>query len=149
MESSSDESSLSYSNAISSTERLVQHSGRQSCDCRRASDSAMTSSWCHGRRTTDTTGYHPIPWSQLLDKLGTKFHRLPHVFGDKESNGTIGNTVRRNRKSEIQEGGLQSGNTYISSCRHDSNNILTAIPMFFGSYNPVWLLEILYDLTGS
>jgi len=31
-----------------------------------------------------------------------------------KSNGTIGNTVRRNRKSEIQDGGLQSGNTYRS-----------------------------------
>jgi len=68
--------------------------------------------------------------SRLVDMISTKFQRLPLGFRGKVSNGTIGNTVRRNRKSEIQDGGLQSGNTYISTCRHDSNNILTAIPMF-------------------
>jgi len=41
-------------------------------------------------------------------------------------------TVRRNRKSEIQDGGLQSGNMYISTCRHDRNGIPTVIPMFSG-----------------
>jgi len=55
----------------------------------------------------------PPPRSQLLYKIGTKFQRLPHVFGDKVSNGTIGNTVWRNRKSEIQDGGLQSGYVYL------------------------------------
>jgi len=93
-------------------------------------------------------GYHP-PRSQLLDKIGTKFQRLPPVFRDKESNCTIGNTFQRYRKSEIQDGGLQSGNTNNSTCRHNSNNILTAIPMFSGSSDPIWLLEILCDLTGS
>jgi len=70
--------------------------------------------------------------SRLVDMIATKFQRLPHVFGCKESNSTIGNTVRRNRKSEIQDGGLQSGNTYISTCRHDSNEIPTATPYVFG-----------------
>jgi len=79
----------------------------------------------------------PPPRSQFLDKIGTKFQRLTHVFGGKESNGTIGNTVGRNRKSEIQDGGLQSEKTSISTCRHDSNEILTAIPLFLGSSNPV------------
>jgi len=68
--------------------------------------------------------------------------------GGKESNGTIVNTVRRNRKSEIQDGGLQSGNTYISPCGHDSNNILRVIPMILGSSNSIGLLEILCDLVG-
>jgi len=75
-------------------------------------------------------GYHPSR-SQLLDKIGTKFQRLPPCFRGKESNGTIGNTVRRNRKSEIQDGGLQSGNTYIWTCKHDSNEIPTATPHVF------------------
>jgi len=77
-------------------------------------------------------GWLPPPRSQLLDKIGTKFQRLPHVFGGKESNGTIGNTVRRNRKSEIQDSGLQSGNTHISTCRHDNNEIPTAMANVFG-----------------
>jgi len=55
MESSSDESWLSCCHA-SSSEQLIQHSGRQSCNCWRASDSVMTSSWCHGRRTTNMRG---------------------------------------------------------------------------------------------
>jgi len=74
----------------------------------------------------------PPSTSQLLDKIGTKFQRLAHVFGGKVSNNTIGNTVRRNQTSEIQDGGLQSGNTYILTCRQDSNEIPTAIPMFLG-----------------
>jgi len=43
-----------------------------------------------------------IRLSRLVDMIGTKFHRLPHVFGGKESNGTIGNTVRRNRPLEFR-----------------------------------------------
>jgi len=53
--------------------------------------------------------------SRLVDMIATKFQGLPHIFWGKVSNGTIGNTVRRNRKSEIQDGSLQSGNTYIST----------------------------------
>jgi hypothetical protein len=41
----------------------------------------------------------------------------------------------------MQDGGLQPGNTYISTCRHDSNELLTAIPMFSGSSNAMKLLE--------
>jgi len=33
--------------------------------------------------------------------------------------------------------------------KHDINNILTAVSMLSGSSNPIWLLEILCDLTGS
>jgi len=36
---------------------------------------------------------------------------------------------------------------YISTCRHDSNEIPTATPMFLGSSNPIWLR--LCDLIGS
>jgi len=35
------------------------------------------------------------------------------------------------------------------TCRHDSNNTLTVIPTFSGSSNPIGLLEIQCDLTGS
>jgi len=72
-------------------------------------------------------GYHPLDLN-FQTRKERNFNGYPHAFGDKESNSTIGNTVRRKRKSEIQYGGLQSGNTYISTCRHDSNYILTAIP---------------------
>jgi len=85
---------------------------------------------------------------EVLDKRGTKFQRLYlHVFGDNESNGTIGTNNRRNRKSEIQDGGLQSGHTHISTCRYDSNEIPTAS---FGAIRyPTVLLGILSDVTRS
>jgi len=94
-------------------------------------------------------GWLPPPRSQLLDKIGTKFQRLPPYFWGKESNGIIGNTVQCNRKSEIQDGGFQSGNMYISIYKHDSNTILTAILIISGSSNSIGLLEILWDQTGS
>jgi len=67
-----------------------------------------------------------IRLSRLVDMIAMKFQWLPPCFWSKVSNGTIGNTVRRNRKSEIKDGGLQSGNTYISTSRHDSNEMPTA-----------------------
>jgi len=60
-------------------------------------------------------GCYQLPRSQFPDKIGTKCPVLwgIHVLWGMESNGTIENTVRRNRKLEIQDGGLQSGNTNI------------------------------------
>jgi len=92
-------------------------------------------------------------WLPLDLSTYTKYERNSNgyhpVFGCKESNGTIGNTVRRNWKSEIQDGGLLFGNTYISNCWYDCKKILTAIPIFSGSSNPKRLLDILCDLTRS
>ena len=46
-----------------------------------------------------------VPVSQLLDKISTPFQRLTPLFGVNEFNGAIPNTVRCNRKYEIQDGG--------------------------------------------
>ena len=75
----------------------------------------------------------------------------PNVLGAKLSNGINRNAVRPNRKWEIQDGGLQTGSTCISTCRHDRNTILEAIyiSMFLMSSHPKGQLRILYDLTGS
>ena len=43
--------------------------------------------------------------SQLVDKIAAPFQRLTAIFGVQEFNGSIQNTVRCNRKSEIQDGG--------------------------------------------
>ena len=49
-----------------------------------------------------------IPISQLLDKIATPFQRLTPIFGVRQHKGTIGDTARCKRKSEIQDGGHQT-----------------------------------------
>ena len=49
--------------------------------------------------------------SQLLDKTAMPFQRLPPIVGAQEVIGAILNTARCNRKSEIQDGGRQTGST--------------------------------------
>src|SRR5664279_5912564 len=53
--------------------------------------------------------------SQLPDKIETKFQRLNRYFWVQELSGTIALTVRHNRKSVFQDGGRQTGSTYISA----------------------------------
>ena len=56
--------------------------------------------------------------------------------------------MQAEKKSEIQDGGSQTGNTYISACIERSCIILTAIPMFFRVkvlMNFAELFIILYD----
>ncbi len=50
---------------------------------------------------------------------------------------------------EIQDGGCQTGNNYISACRLDSDEISTAKPMFSRSSNSTAPLAIPYNVTGS
>ena len=50
---------------------------------------------------------------------------------------------------EIQDGGHQTGNNYISACRLDSVDISTAKPMFWMSPNSMALLAIPHNVTGS
>ena len=57
--------------------------------------------------------------------------------------------MRTNRKWKIQDGGHRTAGIYISACRRDSNEISTAIPMFWGSSNPTVLWTSLCELTGS
>ena len=54
----------------------------------------------------------------------------------------------RNRRWEIQDGGMWTWNTFISACIQDSNAIPTAITMFSGSSYPMRVLAMLYDRTG-
>ena len=50
---------------------------------------------------------------------------------------------------EIQDGGNQTGNNYISACRLDSVEISTANPMFSRSPNSTALQVISRNVTGS
>src|SRR5664279_4145453 len=90
-----------------------------------------------------------VPISQLIDKIATKFQRLPLHFRIQQLNETNGNTAGCNRKLEIQDGGRQNGSTYISAYRQDSNEIPTATPTFSRSSSSTKLLGILQVATGS
>ena len=68
--------------------------------------------------------------SQPIWHLETIFQRLPHVCGVLELTDTISNCVRCNRKSAFKDGGLQTGSTYNSASRQDSNAVPTATPHF-------------------
>src|SRR5664279_238735 len=72
-----------------------------------------------------------------------------HVFGVQELNGDNPNTIRCNRKSEIQDGGRQTGSTFISASIPDSNEIPTATPMFSGSRNSMVITRLPPYVTGS
>ena len=52
-------------------------------------------------------------------------------------------------QSKIQDGGSQTGSTYISACIKHSCTIPKAIPMFSRSGNSIKLLLILYYASGS
>ena len=71
--------------------------------------------------------------SQLLDEIATPFQRLSPIFGVQQLSGTIAITVRCNRKSDFKDGGHQTGSTYISASRLDSNAVPKANPPFSGS----------------
>jgi hypothetical protein len=73
----------------------------------------------------------------------THFYRIQQAIGTKE------NIVQPNRKWKIQDGGLQTGTTYISACGWDRNEISTAKPTFSRSSNLMGLRRILYYKTGS
>jgi hypothetical protein len=60
------------------------------------------------------------------------FQGLPHIFGVQQLTGAIPDNARFNRKSQIQDGGRQTGNTYILASRLDSNAIPAATPHYRG-----------------
>ena len=66
------------------------------------------------------------------------------VFGVKLFNDAIGNTVKCNRKSEIQHGDSRNASTGISAYTRESNEIPTAIPMFPRSDNMAKLSRTLH-----
>ena len=53
----------------------------------------------------------------------------------------------RNLKWKFQDGGHMTWNTYISACIYDSNQILTATPMFLGTSYPMGIVAMTYDWT--
>jgi len=59
---------------------------------------------------------YPPRIPRLLDEIETKFQRLPPIFNDGHSNGTIGKTVRCDRKWN-QTGKTGSGNTKKAAIR--------------------------------
>src|SRR5271157_5565562 len=68
--------------------------------------------------------------SQPLDKIATPFQRLTPIFGVHQLSGTIANTARCYRKSDFEDGSHQTGSTYISAPRQDSDAVPTAKPPF-------------------
>src|SRR5208282_430566 len=87
--------------------------------------------------------------SQLPDKISTPFQRLTPHFRGPATNGTLANSARCNRKSVFEDGGRQTGSSYISASRQDINAVPTANPRFSGSSNPMELWRIVPDVTGS
>ena len=50
---------------------------------------------------------------------------------------------------KIQDGGRQTGNSHISSCRLDSGKIQTDLPIFSRYPKPIILPAIPHNVTGS
>jgi hypothetical protein len=90
-----------------------------------------------------------LPISKFLDHIWTYFQRLPPIFWVQQFNGHIAVTIRRDRKSEIQDGVCAKGNNYVSSYRWDNNGSSTAIPMFSMSNNSVTLWVIAPDVKSA
>jgi len=65
-----------------------------------------------GRRQSNMAFFKPeIPTSQLVDKIGTKFHLLHYVFEIHLLIGPIKNDVRSYRKYKIQNSVVQTGSS--------------------------------------
>ena len=59
------------------------------------------------------------------------------------------NSARYNWKSGFNDGRLQTGRSYNSAYRQDSNAVPTANPLFSRSRNQMAQLQIVPDVTGS
>ena len=70
--------------------------------------------------------------SQLVDEIEESFQWLPPIFRVEQLNSTIVHYTQHKGSLEIQDGGLQTGSTYISACRRDRNAISRATPHFRG-----------------
>ena len=68
--------------------------------------------------------------SQLVDEIEKPFQGLLPIFRVEQLNSTIVHFTRHKGSPEIQDGGLQTGSTYISACRRDRNAISRATPHF-------------------
>ena len=81
------------------------------------------------------------PISLLVDQITMKFQRLPNVFGVRKHVEDTVDHFRCISMSEIQDGGRQTGSSYITACRPASNDqIPMATLMFSESGNTLRLL---------
>jgi hypothetical protein len=71
-----------------------------------------------------------VPSSQLLYKIAKNSNCYLHVFGVREHINAVGKSLYRKPKSDIQDGGCQTGSTCISASIQDSKEIPQANPMF-------------------
>ena len=72
-----------------------------------------------------------------------------YVFEVEVFHWAISDIVWCKRKWKIQNGGSQTGNTYISTCLPRSSIIPTTIPMFLRLRNSTELFPTLSDASGS
>jgi len=85
--------------------------------------------------------------SRLLDEIETKFQRLLPIFDDGHSNGTIGETVRCDRRWKKRWRPLNFQNVYLSfytRYQRNSNGYIYVI----GSNYQIRIVIMLYDQTG-
>ena len=68
-----------------------------------------------------------------------------YVYKVEKFNEDISNTVWCKQRSEIQDGGSQTGNTYISAYIQYSCTIPTVVSMFSWSRNSIRLFSIICD----
>ena len=80
---------------------------------------------------------------RLLEKIATPFERLTPIFGVLVFNDAISNTVRFNRKSDFQDGGRQTGSTYISASTQYSKTVRTANPSI------LWVKQLDGDIANT
>ena len=85
----------------------------------------------------------------LYTSLLHNYNDYSHVFQVHDVDEAILYIVWYNFKLEIQDGGSQTGNTYISACIQHNCTIQKAIPMFSRSRNSIKLLLILYYASGN
>jgi len=73
---------------------------------------------------------------------------LKNVKGTSMFSQHYRNVVHLNRKTQIVDGGLQTGKTNLSNCRHDRSTISKAVAIFLGPDNHSQS-RALHKLTGS
>ena len=72
------------------------------------------------------------------DRNWTSTGTVTYVLGVQLSDGTDWNDVRPNQKWKIQDVGLQTSNTFISTSRQDINKITTVIHLTFRDPTILW-----------
>ena len=60
---------------------------------------------------------HDVHISRAVDKMATKFQRCTLAIEARQFNADAVNTLRYNRKSKLEDGGLEAGGNLTSCCR--------------------------------